>query len=62
MLDYSELYPCSNAYRSRVSLDGLWRFCFDADSVGISDEWYKKGLSDTISMPVPSAFADLFTT
>lgn len=62
MVEYSELYPCSNAFRSKTSLDGLWKFCFDPKSVGKSEEWYRKGLSNPISMPVPSSFADLFTT
>ncbi len=61
MLGYSELYPCSNAYRSKVSLDGLWRFSFDADGVGKEKEWGRNGLASSCSMPVPSAFADLFT-
>lgn len=61
MLEYSELYPCSNAYRSKVSLDGLWKFSFDPDSAGKEEEWFKKGVPNACPMPVPSAFADLFT-
>jgi len=62
MLEYSELYPRSNAFRSKTTLDGLWKFRFDPKSVGKKEEWYKNGLTDTISMPVPSSFSDLFTT
>lgn len=62
MLQNSLLYPRSNAYRSKTSLDGLWKFCFDPKAVGKEEEWFKKGLSETISMPVPSSFADMFTT
>lgn len=62
MLQNSLLYPCNNNYRSRISLDGLWKFCFDPDSVGEQEGWPRTGLADAVSMPVPASFADLFTT
>ncbi len=60
MLDYSPLYPCTNSYRTAISLDGMWKFQFDPQSIGLSDGW-KDGLPMPIDMPVPSSFADLFT-
>lgn len=62
MVTYSELYPCVNGFRSRTTLDGLWKFRFDSKAVGKEEGWYEKGLPDAISMPVPASFADLFTS
>lgn len=62
MLNYSPLYPVTNAIRSSVSLDGMWRFQFDPESVGQTDNWMKTGLPSPISIPVPASFSDLFTT
>lgn len=62
MVTYSELYPCVNGFRSKTTLDGLWKFSFDPMSMGKREGWYEKGLTDAISMPVPSSFADLFTS
>ncbi len=58
---YSELYPVSNEYRRAQLLDGLWRFRFDPESVGVREKWAETGLPEPISMPVPASFADLFT-
>lgn len=60
MQNLSMLYPCSNEKRLRISLDGVWNFKFDPDEKGGEEQW-KNGLSDTIQMPVPAGFADLFT-
>ncbi|KRO26444.1 beta-glucuronidase [Lactiplantibacillus fabifermentans DSM 21115] len=56
----SVLYPVSNSYRDNKSLNGLWQFKFDPQKVGPAEHW-ERGLTDTISMPVPGSFADLFT-
>lgn len=56
----SMLYPCTNAHRSFVSLDGLWKMQFDPASDGIAQNW-QDGLPDPFSMPVPASFADVFT-
>ena len=60
-MNYSLLYPIHNSFRSRISLDGLWKFQFDPEQKGIEEDW-KNGLKAPISMPVPASFADLFTT
>lgn len=57
----SLLYPVSNACRTSCLLDGLWRFRFDPDGVGLSEHWQETGLPNSILMPVPASFADLFT-
>ncbi len=58
------LYPLETETRNIHSLDGLWRFCFDAregrDSEGLEKEIYRAPLKETISMPVPSAWNDMF--
>ncbi|MCH4171859.1 MAG: beta-glucuronidase [Lactobacillus sp.] len=54
------LYPVANANRRNESLDGLWQFKFDPESIGEQADW-PKGLNDTIDMPVPSSFNDYFT-
>lgn len=56
----SLLYPCINACRKFVSLDGLWKMQFDPSSCGKEEGWVN-GLPDPFSMPVPGTFADLFT-
>ncbi len=60
MLDYSPLYPCANSYRSSLCLDGMWKFQFDPQGKGLTDDW-KEGLPAPINMPVPSSFSELFT-
>ena len=61
MLKQSLLYPITNQSRTALSLDGLWRFQFDPDSIGLSDGWTQGGLPAPISMPVPASFSDFFT-
>ena len=54
------LYPRATAARQLVSLDGLWKFRFDAEARGLADSWQNSiGSADTI--PVPAAFNDLYT-
>lgn len=53
-------YPKNTLTRQAVSLDGMWKFQFDPENMGLEKNW-TKGLPDPISMPVPSSFNDLFT-
>ena len=54
------LYPCVNACRNYLLLDGLWQMQFDPKNCGMEEHW-ENGLPDSFSIPVPSSFADLFT-
>ena len=54
------LYPKTNSKRIALSLDGMWRFQFDPESIGETKEWMNH-LDSSISVPVPASFADLFT-
>lgn len=61
MLNFSELYPCSNQVRTAYSLDGMWKFQFDPEEKGLKENWQLK-LPEPVSMPVPASFSDFFTT
>ena len=61
MLNFSELYPVSNEIRQSQLLDGLWRFQFDPQEKGDQERWAVNGLPESVSMPVPASFADVFT-
>ncbi|MEG1634485.1 MAG: beta-galactosidase, partial [Rikenellaceae bacterium] len=41
------LTACSES----VDLSGTWKFALDPDNVGMKEEWFKKELTDTISLP-----------
>ena len=56
----SLLKPIESAARRRKSLDGMWGFRFDPGSVGEAEGWADR-LPDSISMPVPASFSDVFT-
>jgi beta-glucuronidase len=60
MHDQLSLYPKTNSKRIALSLDGVWRFRFDPESIGETKEWMNH-LDSSISVPVPASFADLFT-
>ena len=60
MNNKSLLYPVVSTSRRVVSLDGMWRFSFDAKSEGVEANW-ANGLPESISMPVPASFCDFFT-
>ena len=57
------LYPYETASRQLKSLDGLWKFKLDPNSIGHDEEWFNKALtgSDVLDMPVPSSFNDIST-
>ena len=59
-MEQSLLYPVTSKTRRAVSLDGMWRFQFDEKSIGEQEGWEGE-LPNPVSIPVPSAFADLFT-
>ena len=60
MYDQLSLYPETNQKRITLSLDGMWGFRFDPDSVGEKENWMS-GLRSSVSLPVPASFQDLFT-
>ena len=60
MYDQLSLYPVTNSKRLSLSLDGMWNFCFDPESIGEKENWMS-GLRSSVSLPVPSSFQDLFT-
>lgn len=53
-------YPKTTLTRQAILLDGLWKFKFDPENRGLIENW-QNGLTDSVSMPVPSSFNDLFT-
>ena len=55
------MYVSENPAREVKTLDGIWRFKIDEKDVGYEEEWFATGLSDTISMPVPSSYNDITT-
>ncbi len=54
------LYPQTNTRRIALSLDGMWNFRFDPQSIGEKEKWMDR-LDSSLSIPVPSSFQDLFT-
>jgi beta-glucuronidase len=54
------LYPRATAARQLVSLDGLWKFRFDAGACGLAEAW-QNGTGAKETMPVPASFQDFFT-
>lgn len=37
--------------QQHVSLDGIWQFSLDKNNLGVTEQWYKKGLSSNIAIP-----------
>ena len=60
MVQFSELYPITNAQRMSLSLDGMWGFQFDPKGEG-GESSYQEKLPSALTMPVPGSFAELFT-
>jgi beta-glucuronidase len=52
------LYPIITETRSVIDLNGIWRFKLDKGE-GLLEKWYKNGLTDSISMAVPSSYNDI---
>lgn len=55
------LYPYESISREVKKLDGVWRFCPDAEGVGEKERWFETGLQKSIHMPVPSSYNDITT-
>lgn len=53
------LYPTLTATRDLVDLSGIWAFKLDHGS-GFEEEWYQRPLQDTIPMPVPASYNDVY--
>ena len=53
------LYPTMTASRELITLDGIWAFRLD-HGAGYEEEWYKRPLRDTLPMPVPASFNDVY--
>ena len=53
------LYPIMTTSRELVALDGVWAFKLD-HGAGYEEEWYKRPLRDTVPMPVPASFNDVY--
>lgn len=53
------LYPVDTETRRKISLDGLWKFAFDPENKGTTENW-STGLKKAEWMPVPSSFNDLY--
>lgn len=60
MLEYSMLYPKTTASRRVVSMDGMWKFHLDGQSVGEKEGWMD-GLPGMEMIPVPASFQDFYT-
>ncbi|MCM3690419.1 beta-glucuronidase [Neobacillus niacini] len=52
------LYPIITDTRTIIDLNGIWKFKLDSGE-GLKEKWYENGLTDTISMAVPSSFNDI---
>ena len=53
------LYPIMTTSRQLVDLNGIWSFKLD-HGTGFAEEWFKGTLQETIPMPVPASFNDLY--
>ncbi|NGP45118.1 beta-glucuronidase [Bacillaceae bacterium SIJ1] len=56
------LYPKTTTTRQTKTLDGIWNFQLDANSLGEEHGWPAQGLPSSIHMPVPSSFNDITTS
>jgi beta-glucuronidase len=54
------LRPQDTATRERKSLNGLWRFAFDSEGVGRSEQWWNGPLANAREAAVPASYNDLF--
>jgi beta-glucuronidase len=53
------LYPIMTTSRELVDLNGIWNFKLD-QGTGFAEEWFRRPLQETIPMPVPASFNDLY--
>src|SRR3712207_5576945 len=54
------LRPQDTATRERKSINGLWRFSFDAEGAGRREEWWRGALPGAREAAVPASYNDLF--
>jgi beta-glucuronidase len=47
------------ASRELIDLNGIWKFKLD-HGTGFAEEWFRHSLQNTIPMPVPASFNDLY--
>lgn len=52
------LYPTLTESRTVIDLSGIWNFRLD-DGKGFEEEWYKRPLTQAMTMAVPSSYNDL---
>ena len=53
------LYPIMTTTRELVDLNGIWKFKLD-HGVGFAEEWFGRPLQETVPMPVPASYNDLY--
>ena len=53
------LYPLMTTSREVIELNGIWQFKLDAGT-GLTEEWFAHPLRETIPMPVPASYNDLY--
>ena len=53
------LYPIMTTSRELIDLNGIWNFKLDAGN-GFAEEWFAYPLQETIPMPVPASYNDLY--
>ena len=53
------LYPILTASRELFDLDGVWAFKLD-HGAGFDEEWFRRPLTETVPMPVPASYNDLY--
>ena len=52
------LYPIVTESRQLIDLNGIWKFKLDKE-YGLTEEWRKSPLKNTIEMAVPASYNDL---
>ncbi len=53
------LYPLMTTSRELIDLNGIWKFKLDAGT-GFTEEWFTRPLQETLPMPVPASYNDLY--
>jgi beta-glucuronidase len=53
------LYPIMTTSRELIDLNGIWNFKLDHDT-GLAEGWFQHPLQETIPMPVPASYNDLY--
>lgn len=53
------LYPIDTISRQVKELNSIWRFKLD-NGEGMKNKWYEKELTNTIKMPVPASYNDIY--